>query len=350
MQMTSWVARRGFVLSLIVVMTLLVAACGSDTREKGSETTSQNGEATAGANESGAEQETAEQKEGEQAVNWPRTFEHDFGTTTLEQEPQRVIALYMEDYLVALGIKPITQTVIGSFFLNYLQPEIGDLPKLDSSAVDFEVALEAQPDLILLAFPNYAMDGKYESFAKIAPTYVFGEEAPNQWRDALRTVGDLLGKEAEAERVLADYDAKVEAAKAQLATVLGDETVALVRVRSDKEIRLYGGPGGYVGNVLYTDLGLNPPAIVKELAWGEASMAVISQEVIPQIDADHLFITYDEGGKELAEEVMSGGLWKSLPAVQNGQVHAVSLDHWMTFGPVAYIKKVDDVLAALSPE
>ncbi|MDF2663966.1 MAG: ferrichrome transporter substrate-binding protein, partial [Paenibacillus sp.] len=62
---------------------------------------------------------------------------------------------------------------------------------------------------------------------------------------------------------------------------------------------------------------------------------------------DHLFITYDDGGKELAKEIFESNVWKALPAVQKGHLYEVSLDHWMTFGPVAYNKKVDDVLKAL---
>jgi iron complex transport system substrate-binding protein len=56
---------------------------------------------------------------------------------------------------------------------------------------------------------------------------------------------------------------------------------------------------------------------------------------------------YDEGGKELAQEVMNRPIWKSLPAVKRGQVHEVNLDHWMTAGPIAYEKKLDDVVKAL---
>jgi iron complex transport system substrate-binding protein len=162
------------------------------------------------------------------------------------------------------------------------------------------------------------------------------------------TIGELTGKQTEAQKVLSDYESKVQDAKAKLQAALGDETVGFVRIRSNKEIRLYGGPGGYVGNVLYTDLGLNPPQIAKDLAWGEGnSMAVVSLEVIPEIQADHLFITYDEGGKELAQELINSSIWKSLPAVKNNHVYEVSMDHWMTFGPIAYNKKVDDVLQAL---
>lgn len=317
--------------SLLVVAVIAAAACGNGTGE------SANGRSPANSKGNAPKPASAS-----------NTFKHDFGSIEVSASPKRIIALYMEDYLVSLGITPVAQTVIGSFSLQYLQPHIGHLPKLDTSAIDFEAALEAQPDLILLVFPSYAGEGKYEKFSKVAPTYVFGSDAPEQWREVLLTVGKLTGREEKAKQVLADYESKANKAKQQLAQALGDETVALIRVRSDKELRLYGGPGGYAGNVLYKDLGLNPPEIVKKLAWGDnGSMAVISQEVIPELDADHLFITYDNGGQEKAQEIMGSSLWQSLPAVQKGQVYEVNLDHWMTYGPVAYNKKVDDVLQAL---
>lgn len=325
---------------MMLVLVVLLTACGGSTVTNQPSDTSQ----------SGKENTTGEQNgnaQSEEESGWPRTFKDDFSSVVLPEQPKRIIGLYLEDYLVSLGIQPVTQTVIGSFSLEYLQPYIGSLPKLDTSAMSFEEALTTQPDLIMLAFPTYANDGKYEKYAKIAPTYVLPADAPDNWREALRTVGQLTGKEDEAEKVLADYEAKIKEAKVKLAAELKDETVALIRVRSNKELRLYGGPGGYVGNVLYTDLGLNPPDIVKQLAWGEQSMAVISQEILPDIKADRLFITYDEGGKELAQDIMNSSLWQAIPAVKNGKVYEVSLDHWMTFGPIAYNKKVDDVLQAL---
>lgn len=328
---------KRLVAGLSALALVFLAACGSNA---GSSST---GSSSIPASSSAP----AASPEGTASASGKNTFKHSLGEIQVPANPERIIALYMEDYLVALGIKPVTQTVIGSFSLKYLQPEIGTLPKLDTSALNFEAALAAQPDLIMLAFPGYASDGKYEKYTQIAPTYVFDADAPDKWRDALLKVGELTGKKAQAQKVLDDYAAKTEDAKKKLSAAIGDQTVALLRIRSNKEIRLYGGPGGYSGNVLYTDLGLTPPEIVKKLAWGQSSMVPVSMEVLPELTADHLFITYDEGGKELAKEVMESSMWKALPAVKNGQVHEVSLDHWMTFGPVAYNKKVDDVVKAL---
>ncbi|TNJ55596.1 ABC transporter substrate-binding protein [Paenibacillus hemerocallicola] len=336
--------RNRLLLCTIALSLTFLAACGNEgtggAQTAGSGT---NGQASSSSGAT-APQQPAKQ-ESAPAVN---KFKHELGEIQVPANPKRITALYMEDFLVALGIKPVTQTVIGSFSLKYLQPSIGDLPKLDTSAMNFEAALAAQPDLILLAFPNYGSEGKYEKYSKIAPTYVFGNEAPDAWRDTLRKVGELTGKKAEAEKVLTDYANKLTDAKKKLSASIGNETVALLRVRSNKEIRLYGGPLGYSGNVLYNDLGLTPPDIVKKLAWGDnGGMAVVSMEIIPQLQVDHLLITYDDGGKELAKEIFESNVWKALPAVQKGHLYEVSLDHWMTFGPVAYNKKVDDVVKAL---
>lgn len=277
-----------------------------------------------------------------------RKFTHMMGDIEVPAEPKQVVGLYMEDFLVALGMKPAAQTTIGTFQLQYLQKDIGGQPKLDTSAMNFETLLSLKPDLVLLAFSSYAQNGNYDKYSRIAPTYVFGDDAPDDWRGTLRKVGDLVGKREAADKVLKDYEQKISESRQKLEQTVGRDTVALVRVRSNKEIRLYGGPLGYAGSVLYHDLGLEPPALVKEIAWGDrASHAVISPEILPKLDSEHLFVTVDGGGKELAGELFSTQVWKSLPAVQSGHVYEVPLDHWMTFGPVAYNRKVDDVLQAL---
>lgn len=331
------IRKKQWLLSMMAVFMVVLTACGSGSGNSGQQGKEQNTGNTAAPAAASSEPSYAAQK-----------FKHPMGEIELKEQPKRVIGLYMEDFLVALGVKPVAQTVIGNFSLPYLKPNIGDLPKLDTSAISFEAVLQAQPDLVLLAFENYAAEGRYDQYSKIAPTYVFGKDAPNNWRETLRTVGSLIGKSSEADKVIKDYEAKVTAGKSKLAASIGREKVALLRVRSNKEIRLYGGPQGYAGSVLYQDLGLEPPDLVKKIAWGdESGLETISMEVLPELDADHLFIVIDEGGRERAKELMESSVWKSLPAVKKGNVHEVDLDHWMTFGPVAYNLKVDDVLKAL---
>ena len=181
--------RHHILLCFLIFMMAALTACGHS-NSAGSATDQTT---TAAAAETQGTTTAADQSQ----VN---TFKHDFGSAEVPAHPERIAGLYLEDYLTALGIKPVTQTVIGSFSLKYLQSEIGDLPKVDTSALDFEAMLSARPDLILLAFPTYANDGNYDKFSSIAPTYVFGAEAPDQWRETMVTIGELTGKQTEAQK------------------------------------------------------------------------------------------------------------------------------------------------------
>ncbi|WP_127486650.1 ABC transporter substrate-binding protein [Paenibacillus ehimensis] len=317
----------------IITLLALLAACG------GNGQTAQ--QASTGAHPAGG---SADKKE----ASAPRKFKHVMGETEVPAQPQRVVGLYLEDFLSALDVKPVMQTVVGSFTQQYLENYTAGLPKLDTSAMNFEAVLEAKPDLILLGFPDYGAEGKYEKFSKIAPTYVFDDDAADDWRGTLRTVGSLLGKSEQAEQLLKRYEEKAAQARKTLEQSIGRETVALIRVHK-KGMRLYGGPDGYSGSVLYKDLGLNPPNLVKSIAWtDDGGMKVISSEVLAQLDADHLFLVVDEGRSEQAKELMNSSVWKSIPAVKKGQVHEVTTDVWMTFGLLAYEKKIDDVLQTLA--
>lgn len=254
---------RLWIVGLLLLLTLLTACSGQG--EKASRASGSEGVPGAAAPSASAISNAAPA-----AQPVIHKFKHVMGEIEWSTPPKRVVGIYTEDFLLALGVKPVTQTVIGNFSLKYLLPEIGNLPKLDTSAISFEAALQAEPDLFVLGFANYGAEGRYEKFSKIAPTYVLPADAPNNWRDTLRTIGELVGKPEEADKVLKQYSEKVAAAKKTLETSVGRETVALVRIRSNKEIRLYGGPQGYSGSVLYQDLGLEPPAIVKKLSWGES--------------------------------------------------------------------------------
>lgn len=348
----------------LVLLLLLVwaTACGS-----GSEQAGQNGRTEAGrqteqgsqsvqsSGSSTASGASAQQTKGTDGASGsektgspgqPRSYKHDFGTIEVPASPERIVGIYLDDFLLALGVKPRTQTMYGKRNLPYLQDRIGDLPAINPSGINLELILEEKPDLILLAYPVYAEEGKYELFSKIAPTYVFtGEEG---WRQTLRTMGDVIGKPKQAENWLNEYDRKVAAARESLKKAIGDETVMFIRFTRAERIQIYGGPSNFAADVLYQDLGLKPSELVKKVAWGEDNSApLISAELIAQFDADHIFITYDNPANEDAKAFKNHPLWKNIPAVKKGNLHEVEMFHWMNEGPIANSTKVDDVLKAL---
>lgn len=265
------------------------------------------------------------------------------------QKPERIVGLFMEDYLLVLGIKPLAQFVLEGYSQRYLEPYLEGAVKLDISRMDYSWLRRASPDMIVLGFSHFAADGRYDQFAGIAPTYIFQQPDIN-WRENLLSLGHLVGREEQAEQAIARYDKKARQARAYLARAIGRQTVALLRFHFKEGLCLYGGPGGYTAPVLYEDLGLQMPPLLKDWSrQGVPPVTPIGPETLQQLDADHLFVVVDREQQEQARRLLGSTLWSELSAVRNGHVYHVDTDIWMTFGMLAHERKMTDVLQALVP-
>nr|WP_234410425.1 hypothetical protein [Caldalkalibacillus mannanilyticus] len=145
------------------------------------------------------------------------------------------------------------------------------------------------------------------------------------------------------------YENKAREAKEVLWHSVCGQTVAFLRI-SACGISLYGGcKHGYTGPILYKDLGLTPHSIVLKLA-GKSRKVALTQEWLEQLDADHLFITFDKRHSNTDGEerrILDSPLWKRLPAVKNKCVYEVDFLTWMNYGVISHGKKIDDVLKVL---
>jgi iron complex transport system substrate-binding protein len=326
----------GILVFLMILMFTVACSSGSNEASKGSTETTEAVKLKEGASEKVASPPASEV---------PRSYTHEFGTTVIPASPKRIVGIYLDDFLLATGVKPLTQTMYGQRPLPYLQDMVGDLPKISPGKISLEMILEQDPDLILLADPFYAQEGRYKLFSEMAPTYVFTGSEP--WREVLKRIAEMVGKPEAGQSWIKAYEEKTAAARAQLKKAIGDETVMFIRFSNAKNIKMEGGPDSYSGNILFRDLALKPSKMVKELAWGAESSVSISQEIIPEFDADHIFITYDKADSEEAETFRKSSLWNRVAAVQKGNLYEVDMFHWMNDGPISHSRKVDDVLAAL---
>lgn len=202
--------------------------------------------------------------------------------------PRRVVALSEPtlDGALALGVRPVG-TITGrgqSGLPGYLAEEAGDLELLGGVAQpNFERIAAADPDLILV--DGSSINNNPEAIAilrKIAPTVVAGL-AGGDWRNTFTVVADALNRQDEGARVLADYDAAVDAARPRLAGQAG-KTFSVVRWQGNSaSLILKELPAG----VALTDLGLGrPPAQDRR---GRGHSEPVSLENLDQIDADHMF-------------------------------------------------------------
>ena len=255
--------------------------------------------------------------------------------------PKRIIASYLEDHLVALGVTPVAQWSVndGTSIQNYLQDALKDVPVI-AHDLPFETVQSYAPDLILMESAAMVEGDKYAQYSKIAPTYVVDKEVNNDWRAELLQIGEVLGMKDQAEDVLKQYDEKIATVKAEIAKQ-GE-------MPSTAAIWLVGGSFFVVGEnvssgaVMYEDLGLKVPEVVKEIsASATANWSAISLEKLVTLDADYIFLINSDGEKP---EVLSDKLWQSVPAVKAGHVYTYSPNEsWLYSGAIANTQIIDDI-------
>ncbi|MEC0169411.1 ABC transporter substrate-binding protein [Paenibacillus graminis] len=324
---------------LILVLTVL-AACGTDNHAADNGVVpSANTGAVAAASSMPADAGSSTPAEAA-----TRTVAGEFGDVEIPVNPQRIAGIYVEDYLKALGITPVVQWYHPSWgkqdYLNL------DVPEFDVSG-SIEALLEKDPDLIIL--DGGADAAKVEQYSKVAPTYRLPEQVLQDSRQMLTAIADALGVPEKAEVALAEYDEKVEDGKAKLQQALGQEKVAVIRLNvADKTFALFGVKNRYTG-VIYDQFGLTPIPMAAEMTDYQA---IIPEEVIPELEADHIIVFPDHGGWDTAEnqeavQVLSGPLWKNLPAVKKGNIYKMERSHWQSGAITANSMKLDDLLEAM---
>jgi iron complex transport system substrate-binding protein len=300
-------------LGLVVVLLLSagLTACGDDGDGSGTGT-------AMGSDETSAETTTT-------VSDASRTVTHAMGETEVPANPQRLVVLDSPflDAAVALGVMPVgsTEAAAGAGLSPYLLDRLDDDIEIVGLITEpnLEAVAAARPDLILGAKVRH--EALYDELSQIAPT-VFTESSGTNWRDGLKITADALGKSAEAEDLLADYDARANEIGEKVGA--SDMTASIVRFLPG-ETRLYG-PNTFSGSVL-TDVGFDLGD--KGFDANPYSMAQISAEQIGMADADVIFATTYGGDRAATAFPQAEALWKALPAVSSGNQFDVEDREWM---------------------
>ncbi|OZU87618.1 ferrichrome ABC transporter substrate-binding protein [Virgibacillus indicus] len=313
-----------FTLLFTVLLLLVLAACGNDDNDSNNDTSNN---ASEGNNE-----------------NTEVTVDSEMGQVTLPANPERVLAPFHEDTLLALGITPVAKWAIGESVQNYLEKDLQDLERIEWT-MPLEQVLSHEPDLIILENSLDSYEGSYEEYSAIAPTYVMTEEVTKDWKKQLQVFGEILGKETEAEKALADYETKVKEANGELTEILGDETVAFMWVTGGKYFLFE--ENRHSANMIYSELGVNVPILVEELGEAGTAWDPISLEKLSELDADHVIILGNQKDEGI-ETLKNSNVWKNTAAVQNDQVYYIEDEsNWTNSGLNASEQTIDELLETL---
>ena len=198
--------------------------------------------------------------------------EHKFGSTTVEQEPERVVTVGYtdQDAALAVGVVPVG---VGDFLGGYdlrarpwAQEALdGAKPKVVSGQqINFEAVAAQRPDLII-AINAGLKQADYDKLARIAPTVAQSGDYIDfgmPWDEQTMLVARALGREEQGREVVEDVRAKFAAVREEHPEFEGK-----------RAILAYGGPDGYgayaTGDTrsrFLTDLGFGLPERVDELA------------------------------------------------------------------------------------
>ncbi|AYW46688.1 ABC transporter substrate-binding protein [Tetragenococcus koreensis] len=257
--------------------------------------------------------------------------------------PQRIIGSYLEDYLVALGEKPVAQWTVGEGKIQeYLQDELDGIPTINFD-LPYEDVLNFEPDLLLIESDATVEGGKYEEYEKIAPTYVVKNGTDVTWEDTLEDIGQVFDKEDEAQEVEADYQNAVNDVQNELQDEIDGKSAAVIWVTNNSAFMVAENRSS--GRLLYDDLGLEVPELTEEVSEdAEADWSQVSLESLSQLDADYLFLVNSDESAAMFDDP----LWENIPAVENDQLFEFGPESsWLYNGPIAYTQMLEDVKEAL---
>jgi ABC-type Fe3+-hydroxamate transport system substrate-binding protein len=158
----------------------------------------------------------------------------------------------------------------------------------------------------------------------------------------------LLGKSDETVAALYQYEHKCSEAGSRIRKAIGHKTVALIRIHAD-QIRLYSTSSqSYTGPVLYGDLQLRAPRLVRDLAWNEYWMS-LPESLLAELDVDRILLVIDPNAQDKARILMNSSNWQAMTAVKKGHVYKVGYYTWMSSGILMNSLKIDEAVRLLAP-
>ena len=296
--------KKYYTFCALALLALSIAACGSETVDKNTSSSSKAAETSTG--ESQTEQATTQ------------TITYLGETYEVPSEINNIVAASLESMEDAamLGIKPVGVLEIAGEIPEYLANELAGAALVGNKmGPNAEAILALDPDVIMgtSKFPEDTVS----KLNKIQTMIPYSHISSN-WKENLTVLAQLADKEVEAERIIADYEEKVADAQVKSKEQLADKTVLIIRVRGGV-MNIY--PSGvYLNPVLYDDLGAPVPSVLT----GTDAQAELTLETLAEINPDAIFLQFEtsenKDAPQALEELQKNPIFTSLKASQNDQV------------------------------
>ncbi|PZN08092.1 MAG: ABC transporter [Bacillota bacterium] len=311
--------KRISVLCMVLFLLVALAGCGG-----GAPASVSGGGAGSGADSAAAGGSDSQQQE--------IVVQHPLGETRVRKNPQKVVVFDFGvlDTLDKLGINVtgVPQANIPTYLQKYKSEayvNVGSLPE-----PDFEKISEIAPDLIIISGRQREA---YEELAELGPTIYMAVD-PSRYVDSfkenMRTLGKIFGKEKEVEQELAKIDQMIADLRNRVTQL--ENKNALVILVNDRSISAFG-PGSRFG-LIYDVFGFTP--IDPNIEVSTHGMN-ISFEYLAEKNPDYLFVI-DRGavvggeGVASAQQTLDNELVKMTKAYKNGNIVYLDANYWYLSG------------------
>lgn len=216
---------------------------------------------------------------------------------------------------------------------------------------DLEKIVEAKPDLVINGqrFAQF-----HEDLAKLAPEATVleldprdGEDFGSELKRQTTVLGEVFGKQDEAEKIIDDYDASVERAKA----AYDSSDTAMGLITSAGDIGYSAPSNGRTVGPVFDILDLNP-ALEIEASSEDHQGDDISVEAIAESDPDLMVVLdrdasfapedRDEGSAPAAEVLEDSEALKDVPAIKDDKIVYFPQDTYLNEGIQTYTEFFND--------
>lgn len=302
-----------------------------------------------------------------------RSVTHAMGTIDVPANPQRVVTFEATvTDMLDLGIPPVGARNLSRERRCHpdLASEFDKIFELGGQELDLEDVINLEPDLILGTSPSD--DEIYETLLRIAPTVLYerGDDVDHkaQWEAFLLYHAGVLGKEAEAQELLANWEARIAHFKARVAERgLGDTVVSIISINRNNDLR-FQTKGGHSGGVLRKAGLRRPPSQdldaqqTDAISNGEDTERYsVSFERLLEGDGDVIFLwgspssapIEDNSQVEVTQKNLAAlkadPIWGQLGAVRNGRLYEVG-GYWDSRSYLAANMILDDLYRGVLQE
>ncbi len=297
------------------------------------------------------------------AQEFPVTIEHAFGTTTLEERPERIASIGWANHEVplALGVLPVGFARAnwgdddGDGLLPWVEDRLdaldAEVPVLfdEGDGVDFEAVAGTAPDVILAAYSGISRQD-YEVLSQIAPVIAYPEAAwTTTWREMIRQNAAGIGMAEEGEALVHRLEERIETAVARHPELAG-KTGMFVTHLDSRDLSTIGFYASADQRVQFLqDLGMEIPEAVRAASEAGQYSGRISAERVDMFDDVDVVVTYGDPAR--LAEMKENPLIVRFPAIARDAVVLLGNDAVGTAAnptPLSFEHVLDDYVAMLA--